>query len=706
MNLNAVLAFVAASFSGALGLAVMLRNRRSVASWCFSIGMLLFAIESALTGISFEAVSAERVAFWQTLTLAAKSLLPGIWLCFSLTYSRANYREFLTRSRLLLVAFFLIPLSVLPAFHAPFIEVLPYELPAEGWAVNFGEPAKILNALILIATVLILMNLERTFRSAIGTMRWRIKFLVLGLVVVFGARIYTRSQALLFSGYNLAQLNIETAGLLIGCALVAIGYLRSGFGEIDIYPSRAVLRTSLTLLLAGGYLFIVGVLAQIVAHFGGAKAFPVEAFLILLGVVILAVLLFSERLRQSLQLFISRHFKRPQHDFRQIWTRFTGAMPSVLDEPGLCMAVSGLISEIFSALSVSVWLFDEPKERLIRTSSTSDSGREQTGNGTAEIAANALNSVGLTKLARPFDLEKAKEKWTETLKEIGAGRFRTGGNRVCIPLLAGEHWLGVIILADRVNGLRYTVEEMDLLKCIGDQVAASLLNLRLIKKLVLGKELEAFQTISAFFIHDLKNAASTLSLMLQNLPLHFNDASFRADALHGIGSTVDRINHLISRLSELRRGLPLEPTEVDLNHLVGEALQNLNGAAEQPELVTKFAHLPKIVADREQLRSVVTNLLLNARDAVGTNGRITVETKELGEWVTLSVSDNGCGMAAAFVKDSLFRPFRTTKKKGLGIGMFQAKMIVEAHRGTIRVQSEVGLGTTFHVTLPVKSHSK
>src|SRR6202040_1622434 len=256
VNLNAVLAFAAASFSGALGLAVMLRKWRSVASWCFSIGMLMFAVESALAGVSFEAVSAEKVAFWQTLTLAAKSLVPGIWLCFSLTYSRANYREFLTRSQLLLVAFFLIPLSLLPAFRAPFINVLPYEQPAEGWAVNFGEPAEILNALILIATVLILMNLERTFRSAIGTMRWRIKFLVLGLVVVFGARIYTRSQALLFSGYNLAQLNIERAGVLMGCALIAIGYLRSGFGEIDIYPSRAVLRTSLTLLLAGGYLFI------------------------------------------------------------------------------------------------------------------------------------------------------------------------------------------------------------------------------------------------------------------------------------------------------------------------------------------------------------------------------------------------------------------------------------------------------------------
>jgi len=100
---------------------------------------------------------------------------------------------------------------------------------------------------------------------------------------------------------------------------------------------------------------------------------------------------------------------------------------------------------------------------------------------------------------------------------------------------------------------------------------------------------------------------------------------------------------------------------------------------------------------------VVTNLLLNACDAVGPKGRVTVRTDHHDDWVALSVADNGCGMSLAFLRDSLFRPFRTTKKKGLGIGMFQSKMIIEAHRGSIQVKSEVGIGTTFRVTLPVKS---
>jgi signal transduction histidine kinase len=105
--------------------------------------------------------------------------------------------------------------------------------------------------------------------------------------------------------------------------------------------------------------------------------------------------------------------------------------------------------------------------------------------------------------------------------------------------------------------------------------------------------------------------------------------------------------------------------------------------------------------DRDQFASVVTNLLLNARDAIHPGGEVRVETSQRNGWAILSVADNGCGISPAFLRDSLFRPFQTTKKKGLGIGMFQSKMIVEAHRGKIQVDSEPGTGTTIRVMLPL-----
>jgi putative PEP-CTERM system histidine kinase len=440
----------------------------------------------------------------------------------------------------------------------------------------------------------------------------------------------------------------------------------------------------------------------VLAHFGEVANFPVQAFLVLVGGAVLAVLLLSDRVRQRIGLFVSRHFKRPQHDFRQIWTRFTQSLPAVLDEPNLCATSARLISEIFNALSVSVWLLDEPQRKLTCVSSTFESEQERKSSGAVDLSANELSSVGLANNWRPFQLEKADRQWRTLLKDIGAGRFPEGGNRICVPLRAGEQNLGIVVLADRVNAVYYTAEELDLLKCIGDDVAASLLNLRLTTEILERKELEAFQTMSAFFIHDLKNAASTLGLTLQNLPTHFDDPAFREDALRGIKGAADRINHIIGRLGAFRQQLRSMPAEIDLNSLVKEVLENLNGSA-SAEIVTKLDPLPMIVADQEQLGSVITNLLLNARDAVGAQGRITIETKKVGGWITLSVSDTGCGMSAAFVKDSLFRPFHTTKKQGLGVGMFQAKMIVEAHHGNIQVRSEPGSGTTFQVMLPLNS---
>jgi putative PEP-CTERM system histidine kinase len=695
LNFSFVLAFAAALACCLLGVAVAVRKRASIVTASFSAGMLLFAIECALAGFSFGAASAEKLALWQTWGLFVKASLPAIWLCFSLTYARGNYRDFLGRSWVLLVAVALIPLALLPALQTPFVTVRLYAPHAQGWWIKFNEPAKILNALLLISTVLILMNVERTFRSAVGTMRWRIKFMVLGLGIVFGARIYTRTEALLFSGQTLSLAGVETGSLLIGSALMTIAYFRSDFGDVDVYPSRAVLQTSLTVILVAGYLFSVGILAQVVARMGGSQNFQVQAFLVLLAIVLLAVLLLSDRVRRNVQQVLSRHFKRPEYDFRTVWSQFTRNMSAALDEHTLCAAATKLICNTFSALSVTVWLYDDSSGSLMFGASTSKSERG--------ISYSALDPDLLSELrnvTEPFNLETVEQSWGEALRKLSAGDFTEGGDRVGVPLTSGDRWLGLLVLADRVSGSRYTFEEYDLLKCIGDQIGANLLNLRLSAELLVGKEREAFQNISAFFVHDLKNTASTLNLMLQNLPVHFDDPAFRKDALRGISKTAHRINQLIERLSVLRRKLELKPVECDLNELVVEALEALNGSSEL-QLIKKLKPLPKLLADREQLHSVVMNLLLNARDAVDSKGRVTVRTDYHDRWVALSITDGGCGMTPAFVKNSLFHPFQTTKKKGLGIGMFQSKMIIEAHHGSIQVASEVGVGTTVHVRLPL-----
>jgi signal transduction histidine kinase len=171
--------------------------------------------------------------------------------------------------------------------------------------------------------------------------------------------------------------------------------------------------------------------------------------------------------------------------------------------------------------------------------------------------------------------------------------------------------------------------------------------------------------------------------------------------LRGISKTVDHINHLIERLSLLRRELAIQPTESDLNEVVSQALVGWEKTSDV-DLVKDLHALPKVSLDREQMLKVVTNLVLNATEAVSGKGRVRVETNQRNGWVVLAVADNGCGISAEFLARSLFRPFQTTKKKGLGIGMFQSKMIVEAHGGRIEVESEQGKGSTFRVLLPVQ----
>ncbi|MGC8990149.1 MAG: ATP-binding protein, partial [Verrucomicrobiia bacterium] len=169
-----------------------------------------------------------------------------------------------------------------------------------------------------------------------------------------------------------------------------------------------------------------------------------------------------------------------------------------------------------------------------------------------------------------------------------------------------------------------------------------------------------------------------------------------------IRKAADHINGLISRLTSIKEGLRINSVEGDLNELVAKTLQGFgNGTAGGVEVVTELGDLPRLPFDPEQIKKVLTNLFLNAKEAVGGRGRIEVSTASRNGWAVVSVADNGCGMSPEFVDRCLFRPFQTTKKSGLGIGMFQSRMIVEAHRGRLEVESEQNKGTVFRVLLPL-----
>jgi len=159
---------------------------------------------------------------------------------------------------------------------------------------------------------------------------------------------------------------------------------------------------------------------------------------------------------------------------------------------------------------------------------------------------------------------------------------------------------------------------------------------------------------------------------------------------------------MCSRLSMLRGKIELKLDPCDLTKLVAETLDGFK-ANLKAELQQNLQPLPRVRVDAGQIHKVLTNLVLNANEAVNGNGVIQVTTVHEGNAVGFSVRDNGCGMSEEFIKKSLFKPFQTTKKKGLGIGLFHSRLIVEAHRGVLEVNSSVGAGTEFRVLLPTGS---
>lgn len=694
-----LLPFLAAFATAIVAVATLLRRRPSAAAWCFFAGMVTFTIDSVFTGLSLRSMAPADALYWVTLAFTAKAFVPVFWVGFSLTYSRGNSRQFLARWRFALATLGLLPIVLLVGLGDDLFHIVPAESLEQRPYLQFATAARALNAVLLLAHVLILMNLEQTFRSAVGTMRWRIKFVVLAMTVIFGARLYVRSQAILYSAADVDLWVVESGALLLGCGFLAIAYVRTGLREIEVYPSMALVGSSLTLVIVGGYLFVVGVLAEFVTRIGDAETLQLQSLLVLLGLAGLAVLLLSDRARQRMHVFVRQHFSKAQHDSVRMWALFSRRLAIVKDEAGLCDVSARLVAETFDALSVTVWLLDEHNQRLVARTSTAKQPRQP---GRFPEVASVAVTIGLRGQAAPFYLEDVTEPWAAELRRLNPAAFPNGGKRLCVPLRTADACVGALIVADRVNGAVHTFEEVALLQCIGEHMTSVLTTLRLGSEVARSREFEAFRTMSAFFVHDLKNAAGSLKLMLESLPLQFENPDFRDDALRAIRNTAGRIDQMIARLTALRNRPDFKPVEADLNQLIDDAIARAKGLPDV-ELTRELQPVPKIMADPDQIGSVVTNLLLNARDATGPHGRIRVRTEHHDGRVVLSVADNGCGMSEAFVTESLFRPFQSTKKKGLGIGLFQSRSIIETHGGGMHVETEPGRGTTFLVTLPVRN---
>jgi len=226
------------------------------------------------------------------------------------------------------------------------------------------------------------------------------------------------------------------------------------------------------------------------------------------------------------------------------------------------------------------------------------------------------------------------------------------------------------------------------------------------------RQFESFMRLSAMLTHDLKNAIEGLSLTVGNMERHFDNPQFRADALKGLTSAANKLKALVARLSRPMTSLSGEhkrPTNVDLVPIIQRVIaMTAEPQRSKHSIVTRLPPSLYALADAARVEEVLENLVLNALEAMtDKGGTLTIEAGQTTNGAPMfAVSDTGRGMTRQFIDTRLFRPFATTKRTGIGLGLFTCREVIKASGGSIEVDSVEGAGTTFRVVLPSIPHDR
>ncbi|MBU0702324.1 MAG: hypothetical protein KKC18_00460, partial [Chloroflexi bacterium] len=213
--------------------------------------------------------------------------------------------------------------------------------------------------------------------------------------------------------------------------------------------------------------------------------------------------------------------------------------------------------------------------------------------------------------------------------------------------------------------------------------------------------------LAAGVAHEINNPLGTILLFSEAMLKESPDGDSRRDDLKMIINETTRCKNIVADLLNFSRQQEVLAQETDVNTLLEWVIEQVchQPSFDKVEIVRQFSpDLPTIQADAPQLQQVFINLLNNGAEAMEEGGTITIITRPVnGHWIQIQVSDTGCGIPEENL-GKLFIPFFTTKPpgKGTGLGLSIVYGIVKMHRGQITVQSRVGRGTTFTVTLPAR----
>jgi putative PEP-CTERM system histidine kinase len=689
LTLQSVLPMLAAVSSLALAALALAGRPPLPVQRAFALGMLGFAAESvlALMLLTVGGVNGHVVAWTRALHIASLAALLA-WGVFVAVLAGLQMRQLPASWRLGRGVCVALAVGSMAA-----IMVWPgFTVNSPGWpaaAVVLQPPARIAAVVQVLLTVAILAGLESCLRTARDENRRRVKYLVLGIGGVFLLRFYVLSQVLLFNALFATQVKMTCAAVFIGNLVLAVPIARDQLRGARLSVSRQMLYRSTVVGILGIYLFAVAVVSSLLTYL----AIPEETFwasmVVFVSALGLAALLLSDRLRWRLQRFIALHFYRSKYDYRHQWVAFTKRLGSLLTAEEIGPALAQAVTQAVGTLTGAVYLeTDDARYRLRGTAGPAAFA--------SVLEANHPLANHLRAADGPLPLS------AELLASVNGAS--SADSAVAVPLRWRTGLLGFIVLGPQRDGREYGIEDFEFLTTIAEQAGGSIATARLSEAVAHAREMETFDRLSAAVIHDIKNAVSALALLSRNAASNLDDPEFQRDTITTLVRTVDRMKRLLGRLSSPVDAM-LRADQVDLHAVVREAVVPLSGH-ERIHLVCDVHPVGEIAGDRDALLRVVENLLTNAMESIEGRGIITVRLAEQSGAAVLTITDTGCGMSEEFRQRFLFSPFRSTKKAGWGIGLYQTKQVIERHYGEISVESVEGHGTTFTVTLPIGDPSE
>ena len=556
------------------------------------------------------------------------------------------------------------------------------------------QPASRLVLVMLLALPLLgLLLLEQLFRNLGDDTRWFSKPVCIGLAIVFAFDIYMVSQAFLFGRPDEDTLGARGLVHMVAVPFLMVAARRRADWIAQLQVSRTAVFHSATLVLAGLYLLFVSSLGYYVRYFGGSWGRALQLSLLFAALALLVAVAVSGSLRSWLRVFVGKHFFSYRFDYREEWLRFT-AMLSTRGSPNEMgrLVVRGL-ADMVECPGGSLWTRADPEgpfKQVARWNAPHQAGEE---------AVDSAFSGFLRRTGWVIDLDQLRSapRLYEGLA-LPTWLLAASPSWLVVPLQASDDLLGFVLLAHPRTRVELNWEVLDLLKTASRQAAGYLAQMQATEALLEARKFEAFNRMSAFVVHDLKNIVTQLSLMLKNAERLHDNREFQQDMLLTVESSLAKMRRL---MLQLREGHAPAGSSVGVELVpIVTRLQGLAKARARELEVTQLERLATR-GHEDRLERVLGHLVHNALDATASGGRVWMGVERYSGQVRIEVGDTGVGMTEEFVQTRLFKPFSTTKGSGMGVGSYESAQYVRELGGSITVESEPAEGTCITVLLPL-----